>query len=329
VKAIQLHQYGGPEVLVYADLPDPKPGPGEVLIKVLAAGVNWADTMRRRNELYPEPTPLPFILGVEIAGVVEALGEGVTSPPVGTSVFAVPGAGGYAQYICVPAEIAIPIPPQLDAVRAAAIAVQGLTALLVLQDVGRLQAGENVLVQAAAGGVGAIAVQLAKHLGAGRVIALASTAEKLAFTRTLGADVAIDYTQSQWFEKVREATDGKGVDLVLEMTGGDVFEQSMKSLAPFGRIVVYGNASGESVAVDPMRLVGPNQAIAGFYLGGHFSRPNRLQAALNEIVASVSDGRLKLHIGTRLPLDRAAEAHRLLEERKTVGKVILEPWLNL
>ncbi len=327
MKVVRLHEYGDPEVLTLEEVPTPEPAPSEVLIKVMAVGVNYADTMRRRNE-YLEPSPLPFTPEIEVAGTVEALGEGVTSPSVGASVFAVSGVGGYAQYITLPAAQVIPIPPQLDAVKAAAIFLQGMTAFLVLKQAGRLQSGETVLVQAAAGGVGIFAVQLAKHWGA-RVLAAASTPKKLELARSLGADVTIDYTQSDWAERVQAATDGEGVDLILEMVGGDVFEQSLNCLAPFGRMVVYGLASGRSVAIEPQRLLAANQSIVGFYIGKYFSQPDLIQTSLGELMEAITSERLKLQISAVLPLSQAAEVHRLLESRQTIGKVVLQPWANL
>ena len=214
MKVIRFHEYGGPEMLRYEDIPTPTPGPGQVLVKVKAAGVNYADAMRRQGA-YLEPSPLPYVPGMEAAGTVEAVGEGVTSVAVGTSAIAiVTDGGGYAEYAVAASDQVIPLPPGLEPAQSTALIVQGLTAYLLLKDAASLQAGQSVLVHAAAGGVGTLAVQLAKLLGAGRVIATASTEEKLAQARSLGADVTVNYTQGDWPQQVIAANDGQGVNLI-------------------------------------------------------------------------------------------------------------------
>ena len=220
MKAVRFHKTGGPEVLVYDDVPNPTPKDGEVLVRIEAVGLNFADVMRRRGDPYPEASPPPFILGAEVAGTIAAVGNGVASLEVGMSVLAAPGSGGYAQYICVPAAIVIPLPGGISAIHAAALMAHGLTAALVLRKATRLASGESILIEAAAGGVGSFAVQLAKVYGAGKIIAAASTPEKRAIAERLGADASVDYTKPGWAEKVRELTGGRGVDIVLEMTGG-------------------------------------------------------------------------------------------------------------
>lgn len=326
MKAVRFHRPGGPDVLVHEEVETLRAGPGEVLIKVEAAGVNYADTMRRYNDPYPEPSDPPFTLGVEVAGTVAELGKGVSGPPVGTPVFAAPGKGGYAQFAIVPAPLIIPIPPTLDKVQATALVLQGLTASLTLKQAGRLRPGESVLVQAAAGGVGVLAIQLAKHFGAGQVIAAASTPEKRELAMSLGADLAVDYTDPSWVERVREATDGKGADIILDMAGGAISEQSLSALAPFGRLVVYGLASRTSVSINPQQLLVPNQSVVGFYVGSYFGQPELIQQTLGEVIGLVASGQVKLHIGQVLPLSQASEAHRLIEARQTTGKVVLLPW---
>ena len=316
MKSVRFHEVGGPEVLVFEEVPDPRPATGEVLIRVEAVGLNFADVLRRRGDPYPEASPTPFTLGGEVAGTVEALGEGVAGPPVGTAVYCACRTGGYAQFVAVPASDVIPLPAGLDPVQATALVIQGLTAFLALRDAGRLAAGEAVLVEAAAGGVGSFAVQLAKLSGAGPVIAAASTAEKRDVALGLGADAVVDYTDPAWAAAVRD------------LTGGPTLTRALAALAPFGRMVVYGLASGETVTVDPQVLTVPNQSVVGFYVGAYFRhRPDLVRTALAEIVGHVAAGRLELRIGTVLPLHRAAEAHRLIEGRRTTGKVVLRPWL--
>ena len=326
MKAVRFHQTGGPESLVYEDVADPVPSDHEVLIRVEAAGVNFADVMRRRGDDYPEASPPPFTLGVEVAGTVAAVGKAVTGLAVGTPVLATPGAGGYAQYICVPAAIVIPLPPGLDAVRAAALVAHGLTAAVVLRNAARLAPGEAVLVEAAAGGLGSLAVQLAKRYGAGKVIAAASTPAKRALAERLGADASVDYTAPDWSEQVRALTGGKGVDIVLETAGGSNVAEALKALAPFGRMIFIGQSSGQTSLIDPWKLTVPNHTITSFYIGAYMAFPELIQSTLTELVGLVLSGQIELQAGTVLPLSQAAQAHRLLEGRQTTGKVVLQPW---
>ena len=328
MKAVRFHRTGGPEVLVYEDVVDPTPKEGEVLIRIEAVGVNFADVMRRRGDEYPEPSPPPFTLGVEVAGTIAAVGKGVTSVDAGSLVFATTGAGGYAQYICVPAGAVVPVPSGINAAQATTLVVQGLTAALVLRKSARLVAGESVLVEAAAGGVGSFAVQLAKLYGAGKVIAAASTPEKRAIAERLGADESVDYMASGWADKVRELTNGRGADVVLEATGGETLGQALQAMAPFGRMVVYGQSGGRTALVDPWRLTVPNHTVTGFYLGAFLAFPDLINSTLAEIIGYVMAGKLLLQVGTVLPLSQAANAHRLLESRKTTGKIVLQPWLD-
>ena len=326
MKAVRFHKTGGPEVLVYEDVPDPIPAAGQVLIRVEAAGMNFADVMRRRGDDYPEPSPPPFILGAEVAGTIAALGEGVTGIEVGTAVLATPGAGGYAQFICVPAATVFPLPSGFSAVQAAALVGHGLTAAIALRNAARLAQGETVLVEAAAGGVGSFAVQLAKLFGAGKVIAAASTPEKRAIAERLGADASVDYTAPNWSEQVRALTDGRGVDVVLETAGGETVAQALDAMAPFGRMVFLGQSSGKTALVDPWQLTVPNRTVTGFYIGAYLAFPELIQSTLGEIIGFLMAGKLSLQVGTVLPLSQAAQAHRLMEERKTTGKVVLQPW---
>jgi len=326
MKAVRFHETGGPEVLVYENVPDPVPAEGEVLIRVEAAGMNYADIMRRRGDDYPQPSPTPFILGAEVAGTVAAVGKGVTSLEIGTPVLATPGAGGYAQFICVPAATVIPLPPAFDAVHAAALVGHGLTAAIALRHAARLVQGESVLIEAAAGGVGSFAVQLAKLYGAGNVIAAASTPEKRAIAERLGANASVDYTAPGWADNVRELTGGHGVDVVLETAGGDTVAHALDAMAPFGRMVFLGQSSGKTALIDPWQLTVPNRTVTGFYIGAYLAFPELIQSTLSEIIGFVVSGKLTLQVGAVLPLSRAAEAHRLMEDRKTTGKVVLQPW---
>jgi NADPH2:quinone reductase len=325
--AVRFYQHGGPEVLQCEEVPTPRPGTDEVLIRVEAAGVNYADTVRRNGDYYPVPTVLPAILGGEIVGTIETLGDGVDHLEVGAKVFALIDVGGYAQYAVAKEESIILVPKGLDPVHGIALIVQGLTAALVLKEAAVLRAGESILIQGAAGGVGLLSVQLAKIYGAGLIIAAAGSPEKREFALSLGAHLAVDYKQPDWPQQVLKATDGHGVDIVQEMTGGHVFQQSLDCLAKFGRLVVYGFASRQPVNLDPERLLPFNHTVKGFYLGGFFKdNPELINSTLGELAGFVASDRLKLHMGGAFPLTKAAEAHRLLESRLTKGKLVILPW---
>ena len=326
MKAVRFHSTGGPEVLVYEDVPDPVPADGEVLIRVEAVGLNFSDVMRRRGDDYPDPSPPPFTLGGEVAGAIAAVGDGVRSLNVGDPVFATPGVGGYAQYIRVPAPLVIPLPGGVSTEQAAALVVHGLTAAVALRNCARLAEGESVLVEAAAGGVGSFAIQLAKLYGAGKVIAAASTPRKRATAEGLGADASVDYTAPGWAAAVRELTEGRGVDVVLETAGGETVGQALDAMAPFGRMVFIGQSSGKTALIDPWRLTAANHTVTGMYIGAYAAMPDLMMSALGELVGYVATGQLSVQVGAVLPLSQAAEAHRLLEGRMTTGKVVLQPW---
>jgi NADPH2:quinone reductase len=329
MKTVRFHKTGGPEVLIYEDVATPEPGSGQVQIRVEAVGVNFADVLRRRGDDYPEASPTPFTLGGEVAGRISKLGPDVQGFSIGDPVYATTRTGGYAQYAVVASQAVVPLPEGISPAEATTLVIQGLTAALAIRDGGRLQNGESVLVEAAAGGVGSFAVQLARLSGAGKVIAAASTAEKRAFAEALGAHASVDYTESGWPSKVRELTDGKGVDIILEMTGGNTVGHALDALGPFGRMVVYGQASGEEAFVNPQRLTVDNQAVVGFYIGAYFARrPDLIKATLEEIVQHVREGRIRLQVGAILPLSKADEAHRRLETRQTTGKIVLQPWVD-
>ncbi len=322
MRVVRFYEYGGPEVLKVEDAPVPEPGPGEALVKVAAAGVNYADT-RRRLGAYVEPTPLPWVVGSEVAGTVAKLGPGVTGVQEGQRVMALTGGGGYAEYAIVAAQALLPVPEKLSFTQAAALPLQGLTAYYLLKHSGRLAPGESVLVHAAAGGVGTLAVQMAKLLGAGKVIATASTPAKLEFACSLGADVQIDYTKEDVVAGVRAATNGNGADIILDGVGGDVFEGSLRSLAADGRLISYGVASGQMVELNPVRLMRRNQSVVGFYLGHVMARPAQLRPAIEEITGWLAEDKLRLMIGHVFALEDAARAHRQLEARETTGKIVL------
>jgi NADPH:quinone reductase-like Zn-dependent oxidoreductase len=338
MKAIQMQHYGDPDVLVYTSLPEPEPGPGQILIKVESAAVNYSDIKRRSNTPYPFPTPLPFIPGGEVAGTVEQLGEGVTQPPVGTAVFALAGQGGstgYAQYAVADATLVIPIPPTLSKDEAASLIVAGATAMLIVREGAKLQPHESILIPGAGGGVGSYAIQLAKLFGAETVIGAVSSANKREAALAAGADSVVDYTQPNWPSAVRELTRGRGVDVALEMSGGLIFAQTLDCLAPFGRVIVYGMASLQPLQLDQETILkffynpAYNQSLQVFNLGLWFGlRPEAAGKALQDLIGYAASGKIKVLVSQTLPLSRAAEAHRMIEERRTTGKVILKPWEN-
>lgn len=333
MKAARLHQYGNPDEFVYEDVEIPTPKSNQVLIQVESVSVNYADLIRRRNESYPYPTLLPAILGGEVAGTVAALGEQVEGIKVGDVVFAVlpnGGTGGYAQYAIADANQTIPIPQGMNADQASTLVIAGVTALQMLRDVARLQPGESVFIPGATGGVGSYAVQIAKILGANPIFAGVSSESKRDHAIQLGADYAIDYSQLNWSNEVRSLTAGKGVDVVLEMTGGgNIFNESLASLANFGRLVVYGSAGQTSGAVEPVRLGRANQSLLGYYVAGQFQgKPHRAIQALQDLSTLILSGQIEVKISHVLPLSQVAEAHRILEERQSTGKIILKPWLT-
>jgi NADPH:quinone reductase len=321
MKAIRIHETGAPEVMQLEEMETPAPKAGEVLIKVAAAGVNYADLAQRAGA-YLTPTRTPMTPGMEIAGTVVALGEGVSSVTEGTRVAAFCD-GGYAEYAISQASMVIPIPPALDFTHAAAFPLQGITAYQLLQESAHIQSGESVLVHAAAGGVGTLAVQLAKLLGAGTVIGTASNAEKLDLVRRLGADAAINYTEDDWVEQVKNATGGKGADIILEMVGGTISEQSLRCLATFGRMVVYGAASGQIAQFSGPQLMYKNQSIIGYWLAGQISRTDRITMAIVSLMQYLLSGQLEIIVGQTFPLEQAVEAHKAIAERRTTGKVVL------
>src|ERR671925_675034 len=270
MRAIQVQEFGGPEVLRLADVPVPEPGDGEVLIRVTRAGINFADTHQRRNQYLAEAR-LPMIPGTEVAGVREDTGE---------RVVAMSGTGGYAEYATAPAATTFPIEDGVSDATALALLLQGLTAWHLYRTSAKLAPGESVVVHAAAGGVGSLAVQLGKPMGAGRVIATASTEDKRELALELGADAAIDAAPEGMKERIQEANGGRKVDVVLEMAGGEVFEQSLAALAPFGRLVTYGIASRQPNQVATGSLMRRSRAVVGFWLLHCIGRPEIVDEAL-------------------------------------------------
>jgi NADPH2:quinone reductase len=323
MRAIQIVEFGGPEVLKLVDLPTPEPGPAEVLIRVSRAGVNFADTHTRTNS-YVRKATLPLIPGGEVAGVVVSApaGSGLSE---GQRVVALTGLGGYAQYAIAPLEHTFPIPGELDDGAALALLLQGTTAWHMYRTAGRVAEGESVVVHSAAGGVGSLAVQLGHPLGAGRVIAVASSPEKRELALGLGADVAIDSDTDGLTERLIEANKGREVDVVFDMAGAETFERSYRALAHFGRIVVCGISSQQPNHISSGSLLRHSRSLVGFYLFHCLERPGMFTEALADLLARAAAGELKAHIGGTYPLERVADAHVDMAERRTTGKVLLDP----
>ena len=324
MKAIRIHETGGPEVLRYEDYPVPTPGPGQAVIDVQAIGVNFTDVVTRRGGANPPPR-LPMTPGMEAAGVVSAVGEGVTEVKVGDPVVYCAVIGAYAQQVAVPADVLIKIPDGLDAKTAAAVLLQGMTAHFLAHSLYPLKPGDSALVHAGAGGTGLLLIQMAKRAGA-HVFATVSTDEKAALATEAGADRAIVYTREDFEEEIKQATDGRGVQVVYDSVGIATFDKSLKCLAPRGYLALYGQASGPVPPVDTARLYGGGSLF--------LTRPSLLDYTANredllwragEVLSWAKSGELKVNIGATFPLADAAEAHRQLEGRHSTGKLVLVP----
>ena len=316
MKAIQITEFGGPEVMQLVDLPDPIAAPDQVLINVSAIGLNFADTVQIRNQ-YVTQQKLPLIPGLEVVGTTSE----------GKRVLASISEGAYAQKVVAHKSAAMEIPEGVSDEAALAMLVQGTTAWHILKTFGHLVPGESVVVHAGAGGVGSVAIQLAKMWGA-RVIAVTSSDEKSALAKSLGADVTVDAKSANLAQAMLDANNGKPVDLVLEMVGGKTFDASLEVLAPFGRVIVYGMASGEmATPVNSISLLGSNKTITGFWLGHCFGKKELLDDVIAQLFILIKNGKLKPIIGATFPLSKAGDAHRAIVGRGTTGKITLDPAL--
>ena len=314
MKAIQITEFGGPDVMHLVDLETPTPGAGQELITVSSIGINYADTHQTENS-YLFPQKLPLIPGVEVVGTT---GSGVR-------VLALVEGGGYAQEVVTYSAAMVPVTDGVSDEQALCMLVQGSTAWHVLKTFGHLQPGETVVVHAAAGGVGTIAIQLAKMWGA-KVIAVASSEGKRALATSLGADAVVDATQENLGEAIRAANGGKRVNLVLEMVGGKTFDDSLEILAPFGRLVVYGMASRVApTIIQPASLMGGSKTITGFWLQHCFGKKELMNDVIEQLFALVVAGKLKPVIGATYPMSQAASAHKAMRSRETTGKITLDP----
>jgi len=320
MRAVQITRFGGPEVLDVVELPDPEPGDGEKVFDVSTAGVNYADTHQTENS-YLAPQQLPLIPGAEFVGSADG------GPRV---VGLLPG-GGYAEKVAASDRLTWPVPDGVTDEQALAVVLQGATAWHMLRTSAHLAEGETVVVIAGAGGVGSLAVQLAKRWGAGRVIATASSPEKRELAERLGADATVDPALADgdpapFTAALREANGGKPVDIVLEMTGGTVFDGSLSALAPFGRLVAYGQAGRTQPSpIQAGALMAKSRAVIGFWLAHCMSRPQMMDAAVEDLLRMVAAGELQPVVGGRYPMSHVREAHQDLLARRTTGKLVLDP----
>ena len=315
MRAIQITEFGGPEVLQLVELPDPEAKPGQLLIEVDSAGVNFADT-HSVEDSYLSSSTLPMVPGGEVVGRTAD----------GRRVVALTATGGYAERAVAWANLAHDVPEGVTDGEALALVVQGLTAWNLLRTSARMSPGETVVVHAAAGGTGSLAVQLAKRFGAGLVIATASTKEKRELALELGADVAVEAGAEGMKERLIAANGGAKVDVVLEMTGGPVFDASLAALAPFGRLVTYGMASRtDPKPVAAAKLMAHSRAVVGFWLMHCLGNPELHTVPMLELLRMVSAGELRPLTGEAYPMSEAARAHQDLRARRTTGKLILDP----
>jgi len=313
MRAIQITEFGGPEVLCLRDVPDPAPSGGEIPIAVSAAGVNFADT-HKIEQSYVTGTGLPFVPGTEVVGLAED----------GRRVAALLQDGGYAARALASPDLCWELPDGVTDGAALALVLQGTTAWHLLRTSARLVEGESVVVHAAAGGVGTLAIQLARHFGAGRVVGVASTATKRELAESLGADATIDGARDDLAEAIRAECGGAGADVVLEMTGGATFDRSLDALAPFGRLVHFGQAGRTAPApVDPTALLATSRGVLGFWFGHMRAHPRRITEAMTDLLAMVDEGTLVPVVGATYDLADARLAHEHLRARATTGKLVL------
>jgi NADPH2:quinone reductase len=308
MRAVRIDEWGGPEVMrLVDDMPEPEPGEGEVLIEVSHAGVNFADTHQRENN-YIARYELPLVPGGEVVGTA------LTGDLKGQRVLAMTGTGGYAEYATAREDTTFPLPDEVDDGQALALLIQGLTAWHLYRTCARIQPGESVVVHSAAGGVGSLAVQLGKPMGAGKVIATASSEDRRQFALELGADIALDPG-----DELGE------VDIVFEAAGGDLFERSFAALRPFGRIVQYGLSTREKTRVSNANLLKTSRGIIGFWLMHCIERPEMLREPLADLFERAARGELVARVGDAYPLSEVARAHEDLLSRRTSGKLIVDP----
>ncbi|MEU3908908.1 zinc-binding dehydrogenase [Streptomyces goshikiensis] len=325
MRIVRYHQHGTPEVLQVDEVEKPEPGPGQVRIRAEAIGVNFAGLQERAGEFYyGEGVALPACPGGDAVGFIDALGPGVEDFEVGERVASVIFKDAFAEYSLARVKDLVPVPKEMDAAQATMLSSPAQVGLEVIQ-ASFLKEGESVLVHAAAGAIGHLVVQMVKALGAGTVVATAKGEAKLAFAKELGADVVVDYSREGWEEEVREATGGAGVDVVLDSVGADVTLKSIGLLKPFGRLVFYGSAGGglDLPTVSLKDLAG--KYLTHFSMGVMDKTVDNFDAVVDEVCAMVLMGKVRPVVHTRLPLEEAAKAHQVMEDRAQLGRVVLVP----
>jgi NADPH2:quinone reductase len=308
MRAIRIDEWGGPKVMRLVEMPQPEPADGEVLIEVSHAGVNFADTHQRENN-YIARYELPLVPGGEVVGVARS------GPLTGQRVVAMTGTGGYAEFATARADTTFPLPDEVDDGQALALLIQGLTAWHLYRTCARIHPGESVVVHSAAGGVGSLAVQLGKPMGAGRVIATASSEERREFALSLGADVALDPAEDL----------PEKVDIVFEAAGGSLFERSFDALRPFGRVIQYGLSTREKTRISNANLLRTSRGVIGFWLMHCIGRPGMLREPLADLFERAARGEVVARVGEAYPLAEVARAHEDLLARRTSGKLIVDP----
>ncbi|MGD8189382.1 quinone oxidoreductase family protein [Brevibacillus ginsengisoli] len=322
MKAILVTELGGPEVLKLTDVDLPTMKTDQVFIRVEKTSVNFADIKSRGGK---KGGKLPFIPGLDVTGVIERVGTDVRHLKMGQRVIAFPASGSYAEYAVANENLTFPIPDCMDWDTAAACPIVSFTAYKLLADIARMEQGETVLIHAAAGGVGTTAIQLAKWLGAGMVIGTVGSESKVKIAREAGADHVISHEQKDFAEKVLELTNGQGANVILDSIAGKVAEKSMDCLAPYGRLVNFGNSSGEVGHFKTIDLHASCRSVLGFSFGTTRSqRPNLLQNTADKVLPLIAEGKLQIKIGKRFRLEEAAQAHEWLESRQSIGKILLD-----
>jgi NADPH:quinone reductase len=323
--AITFSCYGNPDVLEMQELPEPQPAAGQVSIRVSYASINFADIMVRRGQYHV--AQFPAVPGMEVSGVIHALGEGVTGLQVGQPVAALTLAGGYAEFALASAELTFPLDGFeriIDLAQAAALPLVGVTAYQLLADVARVRAGETILIHAATGGVGSLAVQIARHLGAGQIIGTVGSAEKIAHAHALGYNQVV--LRADFVREIQQFTEGRGVDIILDAAGEPTRSQSLQLLAPFGRLVIFGNASNQpDLPLLPSDLLTNNRAVLGYSFSSLTKRaPHRTATVARQVFDFLARGLVRVEMPHVLPLEQAAEVHRLIETSNTTGKLLLQ-----
>ena len=322
MKQIQFDKIGGPEVLKLVDAPQPEASKGTVLVRNRAIGINFADTLFRQGQ-YAQTPQLPDTPGLEAAGVIEKVGEGVNGLSAGMRVAAI-GAKAYSEYMVARASQVIPIPDHVSFDEGAAFPIQVLTAWHILHSSHNTGPGQTVVVHSAAGGVGIVAVQIAKAAGA-RVIGTVSSASKAALAKEYGADEVVNYATQDFSAEVMRITNNRGADLILDAVGKPTFEKGINCLAPMGHLVLYGRAGGAPDPLNPFKLFQRSTKVSGFMLNQQHTGKERWQRGIEDSFRLMKEGKLKLLIGKKFPLFEAAEAHRFMESRGSTGKLVLVP----